>query len=164
MKKFIKENRLKIISMLVIIIGIFVYFFGYFLPQKNQLAIADLQEKCATQAHITLKDFANSNSLPPSSSSLSQKNHYNQKLNKCFVLIDNFNPLSSLVNPDSVSNPPSSSEFLFDAYENSNLANCIFYAFGADPSKQPLCSILNNGVASEKEYTDFINQQMEINK
>lgn len=85
MKKFIKENWFKVVIILIIIVGICVYYFGYFLPQKNQLAMLALQEKCANQAQ---KFFTDGDRYKDSDGIMfDYKNHFNSKLNKCFILI-----------------------------------------------------------------------------
>jgi hypothetical protein len=46
MKKFIKENWFKITILTLVVIGISIYYFGYFLPQQRQSTLLNQQEKC----------------------------------------------------------------------------------------------------------------------
>lgn len=89
MKKFTKENWFKITIITILLGGFCVYYFGYFLPQKRQSTLLDLQEKCSNQAQ---KFFSNGDNYKNNNGYVfDYKNHFNSKLNKCFILISSYN-------------------------------------------------------------------------
>ena len=163
MKNFIEDNWFKILIILIITVGLCVYYFTYFLPQKTQIELLNYQEKCSSQAEKELISFTKNLHFKYSPSSFDQQNHYNGKLNKCFIVITDSAPnIDENLNSNTI-NEATSMEYFLDAYENNLLADCLFYAHGTNPNLQPSCSIASSGSATLKEYTDFINQKMEIN-
>ncbi len=161
MENFLKDNWFKIIiSVAVLIVAGSVGYYFISLPnqqgQKNTGSenIVDLQAKCTTQAEKTLNDFKNSYINIFTSNEFSQRNHYNKKLNKCFVLIS---PVSQLNN----------SKFNIEVLSDGNNWLAIHFEGGEGGG-----NIINTGnlwlvedkIVSYSEYTDFINQKMELSQ
>ena len=132
-------------------------------PPISQPPPIDFQAKCSEQAQKTLDDFKIS--MPGASSKFGQQNHYNLKLNKCFVIVSYNPPLAGgNVNRDY---EPNEIDYLYDAYENINLADCTFYwnrtsANFSNPDTYTMCLIGNNK-STYQEFIDFVNQRMESN-
>lgn len=103
-----------------------------------------LQSQCATQAEKTVAEWGKGLNL--SGLTVSQQNHYNQKLNKCFVLIR----AADKKTMEEVT------ENLMDGYENTHLAY-----FG--PGNEPY-GISGKSSATQKEYFDFVDERMESNR
>src|SRR6516162_8123698 len=103
-------------STLIVLVGIL----GYFVLVSGN--IFSLQSKCAAQAEKALASFTKG--LPKSQSYFfGQANHYNQKMNQCFVIISTpFVPPKALFDPDAAFTQPSGYEYLFDAYDNTEMA------------------------------------------
>lgn len=81
MEKFIKQNWF--ISIVVLIL---VVLFIYYLPKTKKVSI-DNQQYCSVMAEqYFTKKYTNLNS----ENSRTYTNHFNSKLNKCFILISKF--------------------------------------------------------------------------
>lgn len=127
----------------------------------------DLQAKCSKQAQEALLEFQQS--LTPSPDGLqdstSQTNHYNKAFDKCYVLIEDYPHISGQVQPST----NELYEYLEDAYGGNTLASCTYYdkAFGYDfwgDGSHAMCSIDNDSQGvSYKQYTDYVDQYMELN-
>ena len=126
--------------------------------QKNNNL--DSQAQCATQADKALKNFEKDYSSLQYDS-FSQENHYNQKMNKCFVLIS----YSPVVGPDYRYNPdkpytqPTNEEDLLDAYGGRDLAHCTI--FGNDNPMKQNCWTDDNGM-DWQAYKNYVLPRMEM--
>ena len=158
MKNFIKQNWFKIIiAVAVLIVAVSVgYYFAIYIParQQEQKSDVDLQAKCATQAQKTFDDFASTMTSNSAGGDFGEQNHYNQKLDKCFVLIS-YISTTGLVNGGDIANH----EALFDAYENTELAGSTYLN---SAGKLYPCDIGDKMVSCD-DYTNFVNQKMETN-
>ncbi|MDE2031218.1 MAG: hypothetical protein KGI58_03115 [Patescibacteria group bacterium] len=114
----------------------------------------DLQAKCAAQAEKVVTSYAekvNTQLVEFGGHNINfyQQNHYNQNLNKCFVLI---------------SDDSTPSNILFDAYENKRLATCSPQDNFNDNMSWLGTKIINGMTyISQKECNDFVNTKMELN-
>ncbi|BBP01980.1 hypothetical protein [Sulfuriferula nivalis] len=111
--------------------------------EKSKRDAFELQAKCAQQATKTFRELG----YNPSSDQL--QNHYNQKLNRCFM---------------AVSTQFGSFKYLFDAYEEREYAefNRVFIK-GGNPII--VCSLMPLGAElkscnSDREYSAFIEQYL----
>lgn len=153
MKKFIKENWLKISIVIVLLIIALsaVYYFVIFLPnsqQKNLSEGFDLQTKCATEAAKFYKQFTGE------VSQLGYTNHWNAKLDKCFILAND----AREVGGDTIT-----SSFLMDVIENKTYGDFVNNSAGITG-----CSLYKNGnidnqqnCKSKEEFDNFVKQYME---
>jgi len=90
MDKWIKENK---ITTAIVVVLVVVFGLGYFVKdsvkiENHQQKVVvtsdiDLQTKCSAQAKIFFDYYTGANK----NQSNEYSNHYNSKLNKCFVLI-----------------------------------------------------------------------------
>jgi hypothetical protein len=160
-----KISRYLILVTVLILVGGVAYYAG----SRNSVGInsnIDLQAKCATQAQEAFKTFETKYTddgwdghagVPVSTHvDFDYTNHYNQQLNKCFVLITyDFNEIGS---------GQTKGESLLDAYENSELASCVFDS--TNGQSKDVCIIGNSGNsgATYQEYSNFVNQRMELNQ
>ncbi len=105
---------------------------------KQQSNDFDLQSKCSQQAKVFLDYFEGGKSAE----NISYENHFNQKLNKCFVLISQFQNTA-----------PNKIEFLFDAAEKKEYA---------ESDSSGYCSLLIGGAKcnSEAEFNGFVSSYM----
>ena len=169
MKQFIKKNwfKLGIIIILIILLGMVILCFKHYLkPQtkinsqkylenhtiKNSI---NLQSTCANQAERALIIFEKENIGLPFAN-FSQINHYNQKMDKCFVYIKYNGPTYNKNNGEYW--------ILKDAFENSDLAGCRYIpSDNLHPGSADTCFMAGGPAAlSQEEIDDFINQRMEI--
>lgn len=142
MKKIIKENWFKIIITLLVIIVFCIYYFGYFLPEKRQTALLNLQEKCSLQAKSS---FTNSGLKDVSV----YTNHFNQKLNECFILISKITPTDH--------GGIATYEVLSNVLENKTYGEYGDSDYGADPYT---CNILGKNCSSRAVFDSFVNSYM----
>ena len=85
MKNFLKENWFKVVILLILTLIFCFYIFGYFLPKERQATLLNLQEKCSNQSE---KFFTKGDNYKNSDGfEFNYTNHFNFKLNKCFILI-----------------------------------------------------------------------------
>jgi hypothetical protein len=122
-------------------------------PTTNQ-AVAnnlDLQSQCGNQSLQALGNFQNSllSFGDKASTNFNQSNHYNQKQNKCFVLISFTN------------SPTTISYVLEDAYENITLASAYGESLASNGPSYPLYAIGSDHNATQQRFRDFVNQDME---
>ena len=119
MKKFIKENWFKLLisTVIVLVCLLVIYYFFIYIPKnknledlsKNQLACFQLEEKVKDNYN---KEYGFVGSII---SYLSSSNHYNKKLQKCFVDISyDWN----------TSEPVYTEEYIVDAVENQKIMKC----------------------------------------
>lgn len=133
----------------------------------------NLQAQCASQAESALTNFEQQ--MGNGYSNYAQQNHYNSSLEKCFVLISYSPnvPAGTQIDTDAKAYEyPTNIETFEDAYENSDLADCIYYGdlIGVDhslvnsnPESATSCSIGNNK-ATYQQYKDFVSQRMALNE
>lgn len=128
-----------------------------------------LQAQCATQAEKALGAFMKDNTKDYtglSYGSFTQENHYNQKMNKCFVLIS-YSPVYPSNYTFDTNLPltqPTGYEDLVDAYENTNLAHCTIYANDIttkDAKTNQTCWTTDGG-QTYQDYKNFVIPRMEI--
>ena len=172
----------------LIIGGVFVlialgvgYYFGrtqlqFMAPGSSNNAVQQnqslsLQAQCASQAQNALMDFERQ--MGSGYSSYGQQNHYNSSLAKCFVLISYSPnvPAGTQIDTDAKAfEYPTNIETLEDAYENGDLADCIYYGnlIGVDPNlvnskpeSSTSCLIGGNAVTYQ-QYKDFVSQRMAL--
>ncbi len=174
MKKFIKENWFKIGILIILVVVVFIYLdktkvsddsSKLIIPisQSNELPKAvstpttdiNLQAKCSAQAEKIVTSYAetiNTQLVEVGGHNINfyQQNHYNQTLNKCFVLI---------------SSDSGSTTLLFDAYENKRLATCSPQG-NIMGNTSWLGTQIVNGMTyiSQKECTNFVNQKMGLSQ
>lgn len=166
MQYWLKENwfRISIVVILLATVLSAIYYFIFFIPSeqkgKIQTSDIDLQAKCATQAEKTLNGFKKDYSVSQYDS-FTQENHYNQKMNKCFVLISYsaVYPPNTTINPNAPFTQPSNYEDLVDAYENTDLAHCTI--FGNDMPLHQTCWTADNG-NNFQDYKNFVLPRMEM--
>ena len=125
------------------------------LADKSKQSNLELQAKCAMQAEKMYQHLGYKLSGPDV-----YQSHYNEKLNKCFMLIE-----TTRVAGESISN----GKYLFDAYEQREYAN---YIWMTHPGKKywevppAVCELIPSTGAktdckSEDEYKDFVARYME---
>ncbi len=191
MDKWIKEN--KITSAIIIILIITLGFFTFYKQDNSskqptntsEANSIDLQSKCAAQAQKTLATFSNqykndgwdSSTGEPASTRANfiQSNHFNQKMNQCFVLIKYDFTYAGTLNEHFIT----TGDTLFDAFQNDELASCVHshrLSYNTFPEQYtdtciigqgtPITSSgsLNNGLSSLADYNRFINERMELNQ
>ncbi|MHB8652148.1 MAG: hypothetical protein ACYC8S_03365 [Minisyncoccota bacterium] len=168
---FIKKDwfRMSIVVILLTIVLSAIYYLFFFIPaqQNSKIYTSDIapQAKCATQAEIALNSFKKDYS-GLQYGSFGQENHYNQKMNKCFVLIS-YSPVyppNTTFNPNTPFTQPTNYENLVDAYENTDLAHCSI--FGNDPvpmfeTVHQVCWTIDNGKTFQ-DYKNFVLPRMEM--
>lgn len=129
----------------------------------------DLQEKCAKQAEKALNIFARDNTADYTGlryGSFAQENHYNQKMNKCFVLIS-YSPIYPPNYTFDTSKPltqPTNYEDLVDAYENTDLAHCTIFGNDIttkDAKINQVCWTTDGG-KNYQDYKKFVLPRMEM--
>lgn len=112
-----------------------------FLATQQHASNLDLQGKCATQAE---KFFNNYNKV--ALQHYNYQNHYNSKLDKCYILVHGFGTSGT-------------SDILFNTYENNSIAECQLY------SGSPDMSFCGYSGSSEKwdlnKFNNFVKQYME---
>ncbi|MCK9573638.1 MAG: hypothetical protein M0R20_04495 [Candidatus Omnitrophica bacterium] len=133
MKNFIKQNWFKvgfIFLLFAILISLFFFYNSY---KKNNILIS--QEKCAQKA----KEVAGNRNY---------RNHYNEKINKCFVLLEtsSFSPNKKILEQ----------KILIDAYENKRMA--IYQEL--DDKDEAYCKIGEN-ISDCDSLNKFVNDYME---
>jgi hypothetical protein len=107
MDKFIKENKVTATIIIILLIAIGAYYYS-----KQSVKKVDdltLQTKCSDAAG---KFFANKGYKI--NDGFDYKNHFNSKLNKCFILISSYNANSDFLSVD-----------LYDAIEGNHYAMYI---------------------------------------
>lgn len=175
---WIKEN--KITSVIIIVLIIAFGFFAFYKQNNSskqptntgEVNSIDLQSKCATQAQKTLTTFSNqytndgwdSNTGEPASTraNFTQSNHFNQKLNQCFVLIKYDFTYAGTLNVHFIT----TGETLFNAFQNDELASCVHsHRLSYDNfSEQYTDTCLigqGNGLSTLQNYNNFVNERME---
>lgn len=145
------------------------------LENKTSETIVDLQAKCATQAQKTLNNsigqytndgWDGSTGEPASTrTNFTQTNHYNQKLNKCFVLTKYDFTYAGTLNEHFIT----TGETLFDAFQNDELASCIHshrLSYDKFPEQYTDTCLIGqgNGLTSLENYNSFVNEKMELGK
>ncbi len=149
-----------IIPLLAIILIIAAGIGGYVLVQQKRIEALnskirlgttniDLQEKCAKQAEKAYRD-SESKVMAMDGSLSNFNNHYNSKLNKCFVRIDK-DPYHA--------GEFSHYEFLYDAYEGKLYAE--YGKYSEKDAKPFVCTILEKSCQSREEFDAFIKTYME---
>jgi hypothetical protein len=149
MDKLIKENKITAVILIVLIIVLAVVYFNR-QPTKNSLDTSevDIQTKCASQAKAFF-DYWETD--PEAKQNDEYSNHYNVKVNKCFVKIK----IPILSSPDK----KTYTEYLFDAIEKKQYGN---FMVGIPTYGKPIiCEILDNFCQTRDEYDNFVNSYME---
>lgn len=158
--EWLKENWLRLILgiALITVAASLFYYFVILLPsiQENSRSSAaqkynlDSQEKCTKQAE---KNFKDQDAETEGKISNSYVSHYNQKLNKCFILIHRTFLTNSTYFID---------EILSDAYGGEGYAEYDSSFSGGDSADlRSSCRLLDKTCKTEKEFNDFINIYME---
>lgn len=119
----------------------------------------DQQNDCAQQAEKAMAIYKEKMSKTDYKS-FQQSNHYNRSLNKCFVLIS-YDPVvstSKIYSPENQTNY----QDLLDAYENNNLATCIFYLNRSPYNINTFADCwIDSKPVLYPQYADFIKLKME---
>jgi len=156
MKNFLKDNWFKlVIAFIVLLIG--TSFFSYYvtISRKEKAAFQqqndfDLQKKCSTVANAYFK-----NSDYTENQIATYTNHYNKKLNKCFISI-----ISSNIVPENGAKLTYKS--LIDASEGKLYAKVHeFLPKDSLISQTIVCELLDTTCSSPIEYNFFIKSYME---
>lgn len=137
-----KPNKFNVILIVLVLLGVGGFIYG---TQEASNVPIEAQLKCANQAQKTLDNFQNETH----GEQFTQKNHYNKKMEKCFVWIRYAPSFPGRI----------STEKIFDAYENRELADCFSDRVN-DIKTETVCGIGNRS-ATVDEYIDFLNQRME---
>ena len=172
MKNFLKHNLIKGGASFLFVAIVVIYYWQHL----EKVSTLDLQSKCATQTQMNLYNFEkrytndtltndgldNSGKLSSSYIDFSYQNHYNKKLDRCFVLISyNFTPLDK---DESGKYYPRLEKWerLFDTYENTELASCVHRSDFIIPDA---CIIEGwHGLAEKEKYREFVNHKMELSQ
>jgi hypothetical protein len=167
MKDFIKENWFKlglVVGLLLIALSI-AYYFILFLPiqkqkninQKDGLSSIDQQSKCSIQARKFFNDEIDNEkttdmNVRTSGTQASFENHYNVKLNKCFIYTSIFS-----------SNYNYRSRGLYDVNENKTYAEFQEIVTKKQQSDYTpvACSMLNKSCVTQEEFDSFVKPYME---
>lgn len=165
MDKWIKGNKITVIVIVLIVLFVIFYFSGLSLKDSiTNTAIQDttnmaLQEKCADQALRMFNQAGYKNN-----ELAGQTNHYNKKLNKCFIEIQStdVNTSSGMI---------WIYRTLHDAYEGKIYGE---YSWHTEKDKKYwevppyTCSMYPNGnnknfrvCETEEEFDDFVKHYME---
>ncbi len=171
MNTFLKENWFKMSIVVILLATVLsaIYYLFVFIPaqQNNKIQTGDItpQAKCATQAEAALNNFKKDYSASQYSS-FGQENHYNQKMNKCFVLVS-YSPVyppNTTFNTNAPFTQPTNDEDLVDAYENADLAHCTIYGNDIttkDAKVNQACWTIDGG-NSWQDYKNFVLPRMEM--
>lgn len=156
--KFLKQNWFKLSIIILMLAGVVLatYYFVTFLPSQ-----LDLQAKCSFQAEKILKDYQTRLIV---NDGAFQRNHYNSKLDKCFVFIND-----QFINNQETANKQidTTYEYFLDGFENQTLATLFlstaepprFTIQDGAPREEGLPGWKN---ATYEEFTEFVNQRMEL--
>lgn len=152
MTQWLKKNWFKFgLLAILMIIGASISFYLFYLAKINNLK---LQEMCSQEA---AKYFNKQNYVPVSSpdlmSTYTYSNHYNYKLNKCFVRIDT---MVSMVNPYS----GEKSTTLYDVNENVVVAS-FYQSHDAKGVIASPCLIGEDMCKSDDEFEKRIKPYLE---
>lgn len=180
MDKWIKENKITaiIIIILVVVLGWFIFYKQGNSPKQSlnttQINDINLQSKCAIQAQKTLdnfsKQYTNDGWDPsvgepaPTRANFTQSNHFNKKLNKCFVLIKYDFTYAATLNTRFSDN----GETFFDAFQNDELANCshshdLNYLGTGNPKEFTDHCYMGDYVSTTlQNYNAFVDEKMEL--
>ncbi len=171
MDKWIKENRITTAIILVLVVVLAVVYFGK-QPAKTSLNTfdVDLQTKCASSAKTFFEYYIPD---PQERQNDEYSNHFNTKLNKCFVLV------KKPTLPYATSGGNLYEKDLYDAIEKKQygryewqskssvfsrdgfLAACAMFPEG-DSNNFKLCSPQNKDFdSSEMEFDNFVKGYME---
>lgn len=148
MDKWVKSNKITSVTLIFIFLVciIFIWVKNYI----NQSSTINLQSKCSSQAKKVFDEYTKGNAPDY----FSYRNHYNLKLNKCYILI------SFIGNPGD-GNESSNQYKLMDAFENKNIMSCSMM-YNASAKLEMLCDY--NGVTNwlnKDKFNTFIKQYME---
>lgn len=146
-----------IIAVLIVCMSISFYFLKILPQRQHSKDSISYQDKCGAQSRIAYKDLT---SLDPSSDSTpdglnySFENHYNSKLNKCFILL--------YINHWDETLGNTSDETLFDSYglnkiasfsESKNITKNTDHLWECNINDKKVCSTLD-------EFTSLIQPYM----
>ena len=157
MKKFIKDNYFKIgilIILFIVALAIF-YYFVFFIPQKRRVNIvfdrdkinSQNEDNCLKQAEVFFNKIKTQGNA--------YTNHYNSKLNKCFILTYS---ISSSGDNDVVV-----TKSLYNVTENSHYAGYYKSISSGDTNentKPQNCWYLDKYCQSEEEFDSFVSLYM----
>jgi hypothetical protein len=111
---------------------------------QNNLVVMQLQENCGKESDkFITKEYGNIEMF-------TRRNHYNKRLNKCFVLVSFYN--------NNISNIGGLQETLYDPFENRKYGN--LFIDHADGSKIT-CNLLDTHCKSYDEWNSLIKPYME---
>ncbi len=144
MKKISKENWVKVGCLALLLIAISVaYNYFFYIPQKDAVTTSLVrQEQCSTQAE---KGFADSGWKDTAV----YTNHFNSKLNKCFLLISKITPTDH--------GGISTYKVLTDVLENKVYAEYGDSAYGAVPYT---CTTLDAQCSNKTMFDSFVAEYM----
>ena len=130
-----KNTTIFVILVLAVIVVVCAFYFGVI--SKNSTAQltgtgVDVAQACANQASANFNNYLGS-SPHPSTESFTYTNHFNQSLGKCFMVI------TDLYTPAKGGMTTPTAKFLFDVYENKQLA------FDNLNGPTPFCTIAGGG-------------------
>ncbi len=165
MRGGIKEDWFKIGLLVILAVAVFIYWNQ---TQKQKVVnasptITDSQVRCADEARLELYSAQNNPVAHKTNfTNFNELNHYNQSLNKCFVLISyrdvndvQINAIEYLTEVN-LSNAPRDNWIVADC-------DCMINTPGTT-----MCFIESAGHipkdVSYKEFTAFVNQKMESNQ
>jgi hypothetical protein len=127
-------------------------------PSEHRMCAGQAQRALTLfQETFAHDDIGPDGSLVPTRTNYTRQIHYNQHLNKCFVLISyDFTYAGTLS-----ANPFVAGETLVDACENAELATCVHSRYR--PSGEERTCALGEGqqTISADTFEEFVNQRME---
>ena len=127
-----------IFSVAVVIVASAVgYYFAWFLPQARQAEnLTDNQVKCSQVQEKQLAEYKKNMQSGGNSDIVSGTNHYNQKLHKCIVEINDYSSKSGTALNGKEYSYASSIVDIMDGLENTGLASCDINTDTTDPLNQ----------------------------
>jgi len=147
MKNFIKKNwfKLGILSILLLLVLLGVYCFASSTSRYNKIS---LQENCSKKADEIFTEFKKNNEAKVifTGDNYTYSNHYNEKLNKCFVLLERDSEYDADIS-------------LYNAYENIKIGEYIEVRPSGDAA---ICFVDNNRECKNyEEFSNLIKKYME---
>ncbi|MHB8651760.1 MAG: hypothetical protein ACYC8S_01355 [Minisyncoccota bacterium] len=165
MKNFIKENWFKVGLLIILVAVVFIYWNQ---TQKQKVvsvspSITDSQASCADEAKLELNSAQNNPvAYNANFNNFNESNHYNQNLNKCFVLISYKDVAGTQINAIeyltevNLSNAPWDNWTVADCDRTINTPDTTMcFTKGSDHIAKDV---------SYKEFEAFVNQKMELNQ
>jgi hypothetical protein len=142
----------------ILIVGIFLFVPGYLYgqnPEPSAKEIYELREQCESHAATIFKEVFSKNGMSNDKDGVTYKNyknHYNVKLNKCFVLIN------TTSYPHSKSNDALIIKVLWDINEVKKYGTMTRLRRQSTPTE---CSVKDRICKSENEWDSLVKPYME---